>query len=154
MRRLLHRLTMTALIVLTIFGLMLPIQTVHAQGELQTESAQKSSSDKIAFLVKDERMLRSSVMSAVQMLEGKGYPVAKAAVVVIGPALNLLKKGSDAEAQLKQAMKSGLQIYACEVAMKHMGISPNQLMEGVQPVDNGFFEIFRLQKAGYQTLEL
>lgn len=149
-----HRYTVATFLGMMILGLVLPFQSVRAQGELQTEGAPKSGSDKIAFLVKDERMLRSSVMSAVQMLEGKGYPVAKAAVVVIGPALNLLKKGSDAEAQMNQAMENGLQIYACEVAMKHMGIDPGQLIKGVQPVDNGFFEIFRLQKAGYQTLEL
>lgn len=136
------------------FGLILPLKSSQAQNELQTEVAQKPTPNTIAFLVKDERMLRSSVMSAVQMLEGKGYPVAKATVVVIGPALNLLKKGSDTESQMKQAMKNGLEIDACEVAMKHMDIKPEQLIGGVKPVDNGFFEIFRLQKAGYQTLEL
>jgi len=60
----------------------------------------------------------------------------------------------EAEGQMKQAMRNGLKIDACEVAMKHMDITPDQLLDGVKPVDNGFFEIFRLQKAGYQTIEL
>lgn len=141
-------------IVILGFGVVFPIQPVQAQGELQAEVAKTPNSTKIAFLVKDDRMLRSSVMSAVQMLEGKGYPAEKAIVVVIGPALKLLENGSDAESQIKQAMRNGLEIDACEVAMKHMDIKADQLIDGVKPVDNGFFELFRLQKAGYQTLEL
>jgi len=38
--------------------------------------------------------------------------------------------------------------------MKHMDIKADQLIDGVKPADNGFFEIFRLQKQGYQSLEL
>jgi len=149
-----QRYTIAAFLGVFTLGLFLPVKSVQAQGELQTKVAPKPNSTKIAFLVKDDRMLRSSVMSAVQMLEGKGYPAKKATVVVIGPALKLLKKGSDAESQIKQAMQNGLEIDACEVAMKHMDITSDQLIDGVKPVDNGFFEIFRLQRAGYQTLEL
>lgn len=152
--RLFQRYTIAAFLGILTLGLLIPLKSVKAQGELQTEVASKPNSAKIAFLVKDDRMLRSSVMSAVQMLEGKGYPATKATVVVIGPALKLLEKGSDAESQMKQAMQKGLTINACEVAMKHMDIEASQLIDGVQPVDNGFFQIFRLQKQGYQTLTL
>jgi uncharacterized protein len=149
-----QRYTIASFLGLLTLGLLLPLKSAQAQGELQTEVAPKPNSTKIAFLVKDDRMLRSSVMSAVQMLEGKGYLANKATVVVIGPALKLLEKGSDAESQMKQAMQKGLQIDACEVAMKHMDIKADQLIDGVKPVDSGFFEIFRLQKQGYQTLTL
>jgi len=139
---------------LIISGFGLRLHTAHAQGELQTNVKSNHDQNKVAFLVKDDRMLRSSLMSVVQMLQGEGYPAAKATIVVIGPALKSLKKGSDAESEVNKALSAGVKIDACEVAMKHMDITPDQLIEGVNPVDNGFFQVFRLQKQGYQTLTL
>lgn len=150
----LQRYIIAALLGIVTLGVVLQPKNSYAQGELETGIKEQPGPAKIAFLVKDERMLRSSVMSAVEMLKGQGYPVEKATVVVVGPALKLLEKGSDAESQMRKAMQNGLEIDACEVAMSHMDIKPNQLLDGVKPVDNGFFEIFRLQRDGYQTLEL
>ena len=118
------------------------------------QTASGGSGVKAAFLVRESRPLKASVVTAEQMLAGQGLKAAKAQVVGVGPALKDLEKGSKAQKMLQSAMSKGVEIVACEMAMKQEGIKKDQLMPGVKTVPNGFTQIFILEKEGWETLVL
>lgn len=127
---------------------------VAASAAFLVQARAAESGVKAAFLARETRPLQASVVTAEQLLAGQGLKATEAEVVVVGPAIQALKKGSKQQKMLEAAMKKGVRIVACEMAMKNAGVKKSQLIPGVETVANGFTEIFVLQQKGFETLVL
>lgn len=96
------------------------------------------------------------VKAALKSLEGLSQletPVESVRFLVFGEAIHALQKGSELEEDLKAAMESGVQISACELAMKVLEIDANTLIDGVDLVNHVFVEAIRLQQHGWISIE-
>lgn len=116
---------------------------------LAVPAAQGADAPETFYLVKAERPLRAALVTGAATLKGEGFEAAVAEVVVVGPAVHGLQKGSSVEKLVKDSIKAGVKVVACEQAMKHEKVSAASLIDGVDRVPNGFFEVFRLQQKGY-----
>ena len=74
-------------------------------------------------------------------------------VVFFGPGLNmLLKKNTAYEERLKQLADSGVNLAACQNAMKFLNVKTEDLFPFASQVDSGVAELVRKQKAGWQYI--
>jgi len=144
-------------VALFIIFLFTGITATNAEVYLSTSKIITSKKDnnapKTAYLVKDKGILSVSLMSAEESLKDNGFKASKAVIVVIGPAIHSLQKGSKMQGEVKKALKNGVKIFACELAMNYMGVKAGTLINGIQPTPNGFFKIFELENKGYLTVQ-
>ncbi len=71
-------------------------------------------------------------------------------VVFFGPGLNMLKKTNTAYAErLKQLSDLGVQLSACQNAMRLMNVKTEDMFGFVGQVDSGVAELARKQEAGW-----
>jgi intracellular sulfur oxidation DsrE/DsrF family protein len=123
-----------------------------------TGQAQPDDAPRTAYLVRSSDALPVVLMSARTSLtptdDEAGFTAEAADVVVVGPAVKALAAGSDHADALRESLDAGVRVVACEIAMDKVGVSANDLMDGVDTAPNGFHELFRLQDEGYETLQL
>ncbi|MEN7550590.1 DsrE family protein [Rapidithrix thailandica] len=128
------------------------LSILSLQNTLFAQASEKES--KIAFMVKDARMLNGAALSSIASLQGQGYASDEAAIVVIGPAVKELSKNGSLKETVRKALQSGVKLKACKIALDKMQVPEKELIKGVEVVDNGFFEMFRLQEKGFMQLNL
>lgn len=146
------------LLLLALSILLLPL---GSQAQPATSPSSKSSTEeglRTAYLVRSAEafpvVLTSARTSLARNGEDTSFTAAAADVVVVGPAVRALAASSDQADTLRQSLDANVRVVACEIAMEKAGVSPGDLVEGVDTVPNGFHELFRLQSNGYQTLQL
>ncbi|PKN08791.1 MAG: hypothetical protein CVU73_06035 [Deltaproteobacteria bacterium HGW-Deltaproteobacteria-8] len=77
-------------------------------------------------------------------------PGAAMTLVLNGPAVELLRAGScPQEADIAKLRGLGLRVLVCNNALKDRGMTPAQLIAGVEVVPAGIVELVRLQDEGY-----
>lgn len=81
----------------------------------------------------------------------KGRPDAKLELVLYGQSLDMIRKD---KSNVKEAIdqltkKTNVSIKVCAAAMKRHGVEASQLLEGVQIVEDGIYEIISKQKKGW-----
>ena len=81
----------------------------------------------------------------------KGNPEAKIAVVMYGQGVHMVKQGgSPAESAIVKALQNkNVSFKVCGVALKNQGIPENQLLQGIEIVPDGIYEIIQKQKEGW-----
>lgn len=96
------------------------------------------------------------VMAALKAIDGLRAldpPVEELRFMVFGEAIHRLQKDSEWAEQVREALASGVQISACELAMKRLNIPADSLIEGVDLVPHVFVEAIRLQQLGWYSIE-
>ena len=74
-------------------------------------------------------------------------------VVFFGPGLNmLLKKNTAYEERLKQLADIGVELVACQNAMRFLNVKTEDLFPFAGQVDSGVAELVRKQKAGWEYI--
>jgi intracellular sulfur oxidation DsrE/DsrF family protein len=88
------------------------------------------------------------VNNTMKALAGDGG--AEVEVVFWGPGLNMLKKTNGAyEERLKQLTDHGVELLACQNAMKNRNVTTEDLFPFAGQVDSGIAEIVRKQEKGW-----
>lgn len=98
--------------------------------------------------------VKVALLSAEQMLAGEGLQASEVAVVVCGPGISALQKGSDLAPKIKHVHARGVRLVACNISLQAMDVSADTLLEEIEVVDNAFTELLRLQTLGYYSIEL
>ena len=83
----------------------------------------------------------------------KGIPSAEVEVVAYGPGINFVKKGSVAEADIKELEQKHVQFVACHNSMVFNHLTPADLVEGVGVVASGVVEVVSKQEAGWSYIK-
>jgi len=103
-----------------------------------------------AIGVSDERQFKGA-LSMYDFLVENGVEIKDYEVVVKGKIVKNLVKGSELEAFF-QKYKSKVRVSICSVAMEKLGVSEDELFDGLEPIPTWSARILQLQAKGYNTL--
>ena len=70
-------------------------------------------------------------------------------VVVIGPALGMLKADALTANRVQDAMAAGVRFVACGNSMQAQHLTKDDMIDGIDYARAGYVEVMRLQKLGY-----
>ena len=70
-------------------------------------------------------------------------------VVVIGPALGMLKADALTANRVQDAMSAGVRFVACGNSMQALHLTKDDMIDGIAYAKAGYVEVMRLQKLGY-----
>ncbi len=73
-------------------------------------------------------------------------------IVVYGPAIDMLRRGSPVAQRIDEATLSGMRVVACENTMIGHGIRRPEMIDGIGYVKAGVVEIMRRQRQGWTYL--
>ena len=134
-----------------LFMLVLTTNQVSGQQQLSAEvvsDLQKTT--QYAFVLSQDRHFRG-VLSMYDKLVASGVAIADYEIVVKGKVVLQLKKGSELES-LYQKYKDKVRVSVCSVAMSKLGVSADELIPGLIPVETASIRMLQLQARGYNTL--
>lgn len=134
-----------------LFMLVLATNQVSGQQQLSAEvvsDLQKTT--QYAFVLSQDRHFRG-VLSMYDKLVASGVAIADYEIVVKGKVVLQLKKGSELES-LYQKYKDKVRVSVCSVAMSKLGVSEDELIPGLIPVETASIRMLQLQARGYNTL--
>ena len=135
------------------FLLMLVFATNQVSGQQQLSAEVVSDLQKTtqyAFVLSEDRHFRG-VLSMYDKLVASGVNIADYEIVVKGKVVLQLKKGSELES-LYQKYKDKVRVSVCSVAMSKLGVSADELIPGLIPVETASIRMLQLQARGYNTL--
>jgi intracellular sulfur oxidation DsrE/DsrF family protein len=86
----------------------------------------------------------------------KAEPTAQMEVVMYGQGLDLVTKGKSAVADdvVRLAQNKNIAFKVCRVAMKAHNLKENDLLQGVQTVPDGIYEVISKQKQGWGYIKV
>jgi intracellular sulfur oxidation DsrE/DsrF family protein len=86
----------------------------------------------------------------------KAEPTAQMEVVMYGQGLDLVTKGKSAVADdvVRLAQNKNIAFKVCKVAMKAHNLTENDLLQGVQTVPDGIYEVISKQKQGWGYIKV
>ena len=86
----------------------------------------------------------------------KAEPTAQMEVVMYGQGLDLVTKGKSAVANdvVSLAANKNIAFKVCKVAMKAHNLTENDLLQGVQTVPDGIYEVISKQREGWGYIKV
>jgi len=86
----------------------------------------------------------------------KAEPTAKMEVVMYGQGLDLVTKGKSAVSDdvVQLAANKNIAFKVCRVAMKAHNLTENDLLQGVQTVPDGIYEVISKQREGWGYIKV
>jgi len=86
----------------------------------------------------------------------KAEPTAQMEVVMYGHGLDLVTKGKSVVADdvVKLAQNKNVAFKVCEVAMKAHNLTTSDLLQGVQTVPDGIYEVISKQQQGWGYIKV
>lgn len=86
----------------------------------------------------------------------KAEPTAQMEVVMYGQGLDLVTKGKSAVADdvVRLAQNKNIAFKVCKVAMKAHNLTENDLLQGVQTVPDGIYEVISKQRQGWGYIKV
>lgn len=135
-----------------LLGMLWLIPTASAQDALDSEIVQDlNQTNYFAMGVSSEKRLKAAFSIYEQLIEN-GVNVQDFEVVVWGKVVAQLQAGTELADYIAMHDQEGIHIIVCQVAMKRLEVSEDDLLPGLTPVPNAFLRIYQLQANGYNTL--
>ena len=104
---------------------------------------------RVVFQVNDEDSRKwNTVLANINNVQEELGKV-EVAVVVIGPALGMLKADALTANGVQDAMAAGVRFVACGNSMQSMKLTKDDMIDGIAYAKAGYVEIMRLQKLGH-----
>ena len=127
------------------------IETCFAQTMLEKETiSDLNKTPNYACGVKDEDGLMSA-LSLFDTFEENGVQFENFEIVVKGPIVKKLVKGSELEKAFEK-YQGKIRVSICSVAMKRQGVTKDQLFAGLETVETYTIRILQLQALGYKSI--
>ncbi len=110
----------------------------------------------VVILVREPNHLEAALETIKGMKkEGAELSANKAVIVVCGPkGIELLKRDSPLEEEIKIAVNNHIEIKACGLTLKKMKLNALNLLPSVIIVENGLLEILKLKHMNYISVDL
>lgn len=125
--------------------------TAFGQDKLSEEVvADLKQTPKFAFGVSDEFHLKG-VLNMYDTLVESSVAIEAYEIVVKGKVVKDLVKGSELDAFFEK-YRGKVKVSVCSMAMKKLGVTEDQLFEGLDPVPTASIRMLQLQANGYNTL--
>lgn len=126
--------------------------TPVANAEASAQQALAEQPARVVISVRNERHVMAA-LKAVEGLRALDPPVEEIRILVFGEALYAIQKDGPWDEALNTAIREGVQVEACELAMNRLEVSPDTFVEGVSTVPHVFVESIRLQQEGWYSIE-
>ena len=124
---------------------------MYGQRKLDEQTvADLQKTSQYAIGVSDERHFRGA-LSMYDFLVENGVEMEDYEVVVKGKVVADMVKGSELETFF-QKYKSKVRVSICSVAMEKLGVSKDELFDGLEPIPTWSVRILQLQAKGYNVL--
>jgi len=144
---------MRALRTLIIFFAVATFSNLDAIGQQQLNAETVNdlkNTKQFAIGVSDERHFKGALRMYDFLVES-GVEIEDYEVVVKGKVVADLVKGSELETFF-QKYKGKVRVSICSVAMEKLGVSKDNLFDGLEPIPTWSVRILQLQAKGYNTL--
>lgn len=107
--------------------------------------------NKVVFQVSDADPAKwgLALNNAYNVQAELGADTVEMEIVVYGPGIGMLKKGSAVDARVASALKGGIKIIACENTMRAQKLTKDDMLAEVGYVPAGVVEIMKRQQQGY-----
>ena len=129
----------------------LTISGMYGQRKLDEQTvADLQKTSQYAIGVSDERQFKGA-LSMYDFLVENGVEIEDYEVVVKGKIVANLVEGSELETFF-QKYKGKVRVSICSVAMEKLGVSKEELFDGLEPIPTWSVRILQLQAKGYNTL--
>lgn len=100
----------------------------------------------------DEKKVSSLLYNVINIQKAYGQDNLEITVVGWGPGVRVLLKDSPVRARIESQMQYDIRFVACGNTLKTIGISPDNLIEGVNLVDAGLPEIIERELMGWSVI--
>jgi intracellular sulfur oxidation DsrE/DsrF family protein len=119
-----------------------------AAAQAQASSAPRN---RALFQVTDNDPARWNMIlnNMTNLREGVGAEGAEVELVAFGPGVLMLKSDSSVKERIAEAMKSGVQVNACQHTMRGMNFTPADMLPDIGYVPSGVVEVMRKQQQGW-----
>ena len=129
----------------------LTMSGMYGQRKLDEQTvADLQKTSQYAIGVSDERQFKGA-LSMYDFLVENGVEIEDYEVVVKGKIVANLVEGSEPETFF-QKYKGKVRVSICSVAMEKLGVSKEELFDGLEPIPTWSVRILQLQAKGYNTL--
>lgn len=136
-----------AVLVLTAMVLVPPAPVLAQAG-----SATSPARHRVVFQVNDEDSRKwNTVLANINNVQEELGKV-EVAVVVIGPALEMLKADALTANKVIDAMSAGVRFVACGNSMKAQHLNKDDMIDNIDYARAGYVELMRLQQLGWTYL--
>ena len=127
-------------------------QDVLAQTRLESQTVTDlNKTPNFAFGVSDEDGLRGA-LGMYEVLISNGVQVENFEIIVKGPVVKTMIKGSQLEKDLEK-YREKVRISICSIAMKRQGVAEEDLFPGLTVVETATIRMLQLQALGYNTIQ-
>lgn len=120
-------------------------------------NAQKTEqTDNLLFLLRNPEHVTQALKTVKQLKEANAETTlhtGKVVIIVCGEAITAFAGKANNET-VEEAGRLGVSLLGCGLSLNKFKLTKEDLMPGVQYVNNGFIKAFELQKAGYLSVEL
>jgi intracellular sulfur oxidation DsrE/DsrF family protein len=135
--------------VLALAVLVSPLPGVAAA---QSAATATTSTNRIVFQINEEDSRKwNTVLANINNVQEELGKV-EVAVVVIGPALGMLKADALTANKVQDAMAAGVRFVACGNSMKAQGLTKDDMIDHIAYARAGYVELMRLQQGGWTYL--
>lgn len=127
------------------------VTEAHSQKKLDPQAiTDLQKTPKYGFILTTERHFKG-VLSMYDLLIENGVQIEDYEIVVKGKVVTQLVKNSELETFF-QKYKGKVKVSVCSVAMKKLGVSEEDLFEGLSVTPTASVRMLQLQANGYNTL--
>lgn len=97
----------------------------------------------------DESKWKLALTNAYNVLNGVAPDTAEIEIVVYGPGIGMLRRGSPVAERVASAIGSGVRVVACQNTMDSEHLTPADMLPGVGYVPAAAVELMQKQQQGY-----
>ena len=148
-----YRQTFATLGLFGLLALLLPMPAAVHAADLAARTGSKAAvKHRVVFQVnEDDSRKWNTVLANLNNVQAELGRV-DISVVVIGPALGMLKADALTANGVQDAMAAGVRFVACGNSMQAMHLTRDDMIDGIAHARAGYVEIMRLQKLGHAYL--
>jgi hypothetical protein len=116
----------------------------------QTQTSAPPRNRALFQVTENDPALWNMILSNMKNLrEGVGSEGAEIELVAFGPGLAMLKADSPVKQRIAEALKSGVQVNACQNTMRSMKLTPADMLPEISYVPSGVVEVMKKQQQGW-----
>lgn len=137
--------------ILALFSFSVSAQQNDSKGLDEQVVADLSLTPQMALGLQKERHIIGAFKFYDQLLESKvGFENFE--IVIWGDVVDNLRAGTELSRIIEANQHEKLRVSVCRAAMERLGVSEEELPEGVTPVPNAFLRLLQIQAKGYNTV--
>lgn len=143
---------MKKLISFLLVSLALPVATSVAAAEPSSQAPACATRYDVVIGVGDKAKVGPALANAANMQKAFGAACVNIEMVNYSSAVTMLSPMSPLASEIKDALKNGVHIVACQNSLNKFKLTGDDMFPGITTVPSGVAEIIKRQKQGYQYL--